>query len=173
MSDTLVAFYSRAGENYFGGRKVHVDVGNTKLAVGLVRKHIDADEFEIRQKEPYSDTYDICIAQAKKDLKNNARPEIEGFPERSDYQNIILAYPNYWGTVPMAVMTFLEGYDTDGKRILPLCTNEGSGMGRSEEDIRKACPGSSVSDGLAVTGSQAGSPETERRIAAWLKANIL
>ena len=39
--------------------------------------------------------------------------------------------------MPMPVWTFLEGCDLAGKRILPMCTNEGSGMGRSEADIAR------------------------------------
>lgn len=55
----------------------------------------------------------------------------------------------------MAVFTFLERYDFTGKSILPLCTNEGSGMGSSESDIKKSAKGAKVKSGLAITGSQA------------------
>ena len=63
----------------------------------------------IEQAEPYSDNYNECIAQAKADLKVNARPEVIGLPDDIDkYDEIYLGYPNYWGTMPMAVYTFLE-----------------------------------------------------------------
>ena len=52
----------------------------------------------------------------------------------------------------MAVFTFLEAYDFSGKTILPFCTHEGSGLGRSEGDIRKICPGAKVLKGLAIRG---------------------
>ena len=67
-----------------------------------------------------------------------------------DYDTVILAYPNYWGTIPMAVATFLERYDFTGKTILPLCTNEGSGMGGSKKTIRQCAPGADVKKGLPV-----------------------
>jgi hypothetical protein len=57
--------------------------------------------------------------------------------------------------MPMAVCTFLDRYDFTGKTILPLCTNEGSGMGSSESDIKKLAPGATVKKGLSVTGSKA------------------
>ena len=38
-------------------------------------------------------------------------------------------YPNYWGTMPMAVYTFLERYDLTGKTVHPFCTHEGNGAG--------------------------------------------
>ena len=82
-----------------------------------------------------------------------------------------IGIPNYWGTIPMAVATFLERYDFTGKTILPLCTNEGSGMGGSEKTIRQCAPGADVKKGLPVTGSYAAdSGEAVRR---WLKANGL
>ena len=87
------------------------------------------------------------------------------------YDTVILAYPNYWGTMPMAVYTFLEAFDFTGKTILPLCTNEGSGMGSSEREIKKTCPGAAVKNGLPVTGSSAGSSEGSVR--RWLSANGL
>ena len=81
-----------------------------------------------------------------------------------DYDTVILAYPNYWGTIPMAVASFLERYDFTGKTILPLCTNEGSGMGGSEKTIRQCAPGADVKKGLPVTGSYAASSgESVRR----------
>ena len=84
---------------------------------------------------------------------------------------MILAYPNYWGTMPMAVVTFLERYDFTGKTILPLCTNEGSGMGSSERDIKKYAPGANVKEGLPVTGSDAGT--SGKKVERWLKTNGL
>ena len=88
-----------------------------------------------------------------------------------EYDTIVLAYPNYWGTMPMAVFTFLERFDFTGKTILPLCTNEGSGMGGSERDIKRACPGATVKAGLSITGSAAAQSESSLR--RWLGANGL
>ena len=87
------------------------------------------------------------------------------------YDTIVLAYPNYWGTMPMAVFTFLENFDFSGKTILPLCTNEGSGMGGSERDIKRSCPGATVKSGLAITGSSAANAKSA--VQRWLSANGL
>jgi flavodoxin len=54
-----------------------------------------------------------------------------------EYDTIILMYPNYWGTCPMAVFTFLEKYDFTGKTILPLCTHEGSNVGSAKPQVEK------------------------------------
>ena len=172
MSKTLIAFFSRADENYFGGAMRYVKVGNTEIAVNLMKEMTGADTFKIEMKNPYSPVYMTCIDQAKKDLRAGARPELVSMPESIDeYDTIVLAYPNYWGTMPMAVFTFLENYDFAGKTILPLCTNEGSGMGGSERDIKKTCPGADVKKGLPVTGSQAAN--SSEALKRWLSANSL
>ena len=88
-----------------------------------------------------------------------------------EYSTVILAYPNYWGTMPMAVFTFLENFDFSGKTILPLCTNEGSGMGGSERDIKRTCPSANVGSGLSVIGSEAANAGS--RVKKWLAANGL
>ena len=139
MAKTLIAFFSRADENYFGGAMRYVKVGNTEIVCDIIKEMADAESFKIEMKEPYSPVYMTCIEEAKKDLRHNARPELKAYPDSIDrYDTIILAYPNYWGTMPMAVFTFLERYDFSGKTILPLCTNEGSGMGKSRFAPTKA-----------------------------------
>ena len=170
MANILIAFFSRADENYFGGAMRYVKVGNTEIVVEGMKEMTDADIFKIEMKEPYSPVYMTCIDEAKRDLRSNARPELVSYPESTDeYDTVILAYPNYWGTIPMAVATFLEKYDLSGKTILPLCTNEGSGMGSSERDIAKSAPGATVKKGLSITGSRAA--ESKEAVRKWLRSN--
>ena len=164
----LVAFFSRADENYFGGAMRYIEIGNTEVVCGKICELIEADTFKIEMKQPYSAQYMTCIDEAKKDLKENARPELVSMMDSIDkYDTIILAYPNYWGTIPTAVATFLEAYDFTGKTILPLCTNEGSGMGSSESDIRKYAKGASLKKGLPITGSQVAN--SKATVEKWLK----
>lgn len=172
MAKTLIAFFSRADENYFGGAMRYVKVGNTEIVVNDMKVMIDADTFKIEMKEPYSPVYMTCIEEAKEDLRANARPELTSYLDSIDeYDTVILAYPNYWGTMPMAVCTFLERYDFSGKTILPLCTNEGSGMGSSEGNIKKIAKGAAVKKGLSVTGSSAAN--AGGAIRKWLSSNGL
>jgi len=172
MAKTLIAFFTRADENYFGGAMRYVKVGNTEIVVNDMKEMIDADTFKIEMKDPYSPVYMTCIDEAKRDLRAKARPELVSMPASiEEYDTIVLAYPNYWGTMPMAVFTFLENFDFSGKTVLPLCTNEGSGMGGSERDIKKTCPGANVKSGLSVTGSEAAN--AAGRVKKWLAANGL
>ena len=70
----------------------------------------------------------------------------------------------------MAVFSFLQEYDLSGKTILPFCTHEGSGLGRSCSDIKKLCPSATVSGGLAIQGGSVQRAEGE--ILVWLKGKL-
>ena len=164
----LVAFYSRADENYFGGSMKFIKEGNTEKAAKMIGELTGADLFEIEQKVPYSADYKECVAQAREDLKNNARPELTNIPDSLDkYEEIYLGYPNYCGTMPMAVYTFLESYDFTGKTIHPFCTHEGSGLGGTESDIKKTAKGATVASGLAILGSNV--DEAKSSIESWIE----
>ena len=168
----LVAFYSRADENYFGGSMKYIQIGNTEKAAKMIADMTGADLFKIEQKIPYAADYNTCIAQAKEDKQTGKRPEILNLPQDIDqYDEIYLGYPNYWGTMPMAVYTFLESYDFTGKKIHPFCTHEGSGMGSSERDISTLCPNAKLLPGLAIRGSDAG--QSDKIIREWLESNAL
>ena len=151
----IIVYFSRAGENYVSGALKTLAVGNTQKAAEILREITGADIFKIEPITPYSDSYNECIEQAKQDNQNNARPALKALPDSLDgYDTIYLGYPNYWGTMPMCVFTFLEQFDFGGKTIKPFCTHEGSGMGTSESDIKKLCSGARVEKGLAIHGSR-------------------
>lgn len=73
----LIAFFSRADENYFGGKYRYVEIGNTEIAVGHIRDLTGADCFRIEMKEPYSPDYKKCVEQSVQHLRDNARPELK------------------------------------------------------------------------------------------------
>lgn len=164
----LIAYFSRADENYFSGVLRTVEVGNTEIAAKLLHQLVGGDLFKIEPVQPYAKDYNECIAQAQEDQRRGARPELKECPDSLDgYDTIYLGYPNYWGTMPMPVFTFLERFDWTGKTIRPFCTHEGSGMGRSERDIQRLCPGAKVEKGLAIHGSRV--DRAEKEMETWAK----
>lgn len=161
MAEKLIAFYSRADENYVNGLIKTLQVGNTEVAAGIIKELTGGDLFKIEQVEPYAKDYNECIEQARADQRENARPELKKYPENMDgYDEIYLGFPNYWSTMPMAVFTFLEHFDFSGKVIKPFCTHEGSGMGSSVSDIKKLCPTARVEKGLAIRGGSVNQSKT-------------
>ena len=167
-SKILIAYFSRPGNNYADGSIVNLPVGNTEIAAKKLQNLTSSSLFKIAPVNQYSEDYHTCTEQAQKELRADARPELSKHLDSIDgYNTIILGFPNWWGTMPMPVWTFLELYDFSGKTILPLCTNEGSGMGKSEADIRKLCPTADVKHGLAVRGSGVGN--SDRELEKWIQ----
>ena len=164
----LIAYYSRKGENYWAGGVKNLAKGNTERVAEFVQEAVGGDLFEIETVKEYAADYYECIDEAKAELQADARPELRRFVENmDDYDTIFLGYPCWWGTCPMCVFTFLEHYDLTGKRIIPFCTNEGSGLGGSEKHLAKVCPGATIESGLSITGNQAA--ESHDKVVAWAK----
>ena len=167
---TLIAFFSHAGENYFGGEIRNIEVGNAKVIANKIKKMIDADLFEIEPVKTYPFNYRECCDEAMKEKNNMESVELKNYlPSIDGYDKIILVYPCWWGSLPQVVSTFLEHNSFSGKDIYPLCTHEGSGMGSSQRDISRICLGAVVHEGLPVQGSSAYS--CDKILASWLDKN--
>ena len=167
-SKSLIAYFSRKGNNYVGGSIVNLPIGNTEVTAKKIQRLIGSDIFQIKTIKSYPEDYTETTNEAHEEQRKNARPELTEIVDNMDsYDLIYIGYPNWYGTMPMAVFTFLESYDFSGKTIVPFCTHEGSGMGSSERDIKKLCPNANVLSGLAIRG---GSVErADKDIANWLK----
>jgi flavodoxin len=149
----LIAYFSRKGNNYVGSRIVNLPEGNTEVIAKKIQDFSGGDLFEIRTLRPYPEDYLDTTYVTQKELHENSRPELADLIDNLDvYEVIYLGYPNWWGTMPMAVFTFLESYEFSGKTIFPFCTHEGGGFGSSELDIKKLCPNSKILPGLAIRG---------------------
>jgi len=166
-SKSLIAYYSRKGNNYLNGNIINLSVGNTEIVAKKIQEFTGSDLFEIKTIKPYPADYTETTNVAMAEKRENARPELTDVVDEMDsYTKIYLGYPNWWGTFPMAVFTFLESHDFSGKTIIPFCTHEGSGMGSSERDIKKLCSNAKVMPGLAIRGGSVKS--ADNTIKSWL-----
>ena len=165
----LVAYFSRTGENYSVG---YIEKGNTHIIADMIAEQTAGDTFEISTVTPYPDAYDECTDIAQQERNENARPELaESLDNLDDYDVIFIGYPIWWSDMPMAVYTFLESYDFEGKTIVPFCTHEGSGLSSTEENIATVCPGAEILDGFSIRGSVAQNSQEEavETVAEWLR----
>lgn len=170
MNKILIAYYSRSGENYVSGNIRNLQIGNTECVANKIASLIQADVFKIETVKTYPSAYTEMTSVAMTELQNKERPALNGRVKNMDeYDTIILGYPNWWGTMPMCVFTFLESYDLSGKVLLPFCTHEGSGLGHSVEDLYKVSRTSNIKNGLAIHGSRIN--DIGRSIKMWLKEN--
>jgi flavodoxin len=152
--------------------------GNAKALARQIAEETGGTLFEIKTVNAYPETYNECTETAKQEQNRNARPALAGsVTTMAQYNTVFLCYPNWWGTLPMGVFTFLEAYDFSGKTIYPLVTHGGSRFGGSLDDIKKLCPRAAVGEGLSVSafdtnpkdGTRVTTPN--RDITAWLRKN--
>lgn len=167
----LIIYFSRKGENYVNGNVVNLEKGNTEIVAETIREAVGGDLFEIRTVRTYPDDYMECTEVAKEEQKQNARPELQAYLDSVDgYDNIVVAAPCWWGTCPYAVLTQIERLDLTGKKIYPVMTHEGSGLGSFPRTLKKSCRGAKIERGLAVHGAEA--EASKDVIAAWAKKHI-
>ena len=67
---SIVIYFSRADENYFGGAMKYIEKGNTEVIAEYIRDITGADMFKVEPLEPYSADYMQCIEEAKVRTRN-------------------------------------------------------------------------------------------------------
>lgn len=166
-SDSIVIYFSRAGENYSVG---NVEKGNTQIIAEIITEQTGADSFKLETVKPYPEDYSECTVCAQNEKNSGARPELVYTPNVSAYKNIYLGYPIWWGDMPMAVYTFLESVDLSGKNIMPFCTHAGSGLAGTVSTLKTLLTETEISEGLAIAGTTAQNDRTssEKAVEEWL-----
>ena len=83
----LIAFYSRAGENYFDGAYRRISVGNTEKVAEMLADLTGGELYKIEQAEPYSDDYKACVAHARGQRPFRYRKRhLQGCPWRGGHE---------------------------------------------------------------------------------------
>ena len=147
MAKILTVFYSLKGETIAPGMKiVNLEKGHTAAAAEFIQPAVGGSLFEIETVKTYMADHMKMIYEAKEELEKGIRPELKSYPDINEYDTIFLGFPNWWDTLPMPVVGFMEHYDWTGKRIIPFVTSGGSGFGKSLEDLKKICTGAIVEE---------------------------
>lgn len=141
--------------------------GNTRTVAGQIAELTGADLYEIRPVKAYPTDYNACVEVARAEKNASARPALQGqLPDVSAYDVVLIGFPNWWGTMPMPVFTFVESLDLRGKTVAPFCTHGGGGEQQCFADFGRAAR-VEVGKGFLRSGSGAGTarPQVER----WLR----
>ncbi len=121
----LVAFFSAEGRT-------------AKVAKDFAR-HIEADVFEVKPKDPYSEAdirWTNPLARCNREKIGKKDVPIEGSIENfSEYDVLFLGFPIWYGGAPNVVNTFCKGYDWSGKKVYAFATSGGSGIGKTAEKL--------------------------------------
>lgn len=178
---SLVVYFSRAENIVFDenvdavtSASINLDessnpIGNMRILAEYISEETGAEIFSIRTVETYPTAYKDTTDLATEEKDENARPElVSHIDDMEDYDVIYLGYPNWWGTLPMPVASFLEEYDFAGKTIIPFASHEGSGLGSGVSMIKELCPDSAVLDGFAIKGSEVNTDKARETVAEFV-----
>ncbi|WP_157146896.1 flavodoxin [Brachyspira pilosicoli] len=143
--------------------------GNAELIANWIAEETGGDLFSIKTQNKYSSDYDECLNKARKERDNNERPALVGRVNNiDDYDVIFLGFPNWWYTCPMAVFTFVESYDLEGKTIIPFCTHGTGGLSRTIRDLKNLLPANcEVLEPIGVYRPEV--KNSKSRVLDWLK----
>lgn len=165
----LIAYFSRAGENYNVGT---VSKGSTEVIAEMIAKETGGDLFKIEPVNPYPLNYNDTVRIARDEKRNNVRPKIKNKVNNlKNYDVIFLGYPIWHGDLPMVFYTFLDENNLSGKTIILFSTHEGSGLADTVNSIEKYTKGNVVRAALSVRGKkvQDSSEKVEIEVKEWIK----
>lgn len=172
----LIAYFSRMENSVGDTSDMDADAttsaslvsnANTEIVAKYIKEQTGGELFSILTTEPYSSDYDECLSRAQQENDTNARPSLKSMPQNIDsYDTIFIGFPDWRGTCPMAVFTFLESFDTSGKKIIPFCAHGTSGLGTSVNDIKSSCPNANIENAFGLYRDDVQSCEAD--VLKWL-----
>ena len=118
-----------------------VPPGNTAQLAAWIQQEVGGELHSILVEDPYPSNYDECLDRAADEKAEGARPalssSVSGF---ADYDLVFLGFPNWWYTLPMPVLSFVDGYDWSGKTVIPFVTHGTGGLAATVRDLTAALP---------------------------------
>ena len=164
----LLAYFSRAGENYYYGGRTNLTVGNTEVVAGMIARLIGCDVHRVVPVDPYPDDYSETVARNVREQNADARPAIAGLlASIESYDTVLLGSPIWNVRAPMIMTTFAEHFDFASKAVFPFTTYAVSGLGTTMRDYAASCPGATLGEGLAVRGEEVG--DAGAAVESWLR----
>ncbi|WED24442.1 hypothetical protein L3Q72_16320 [Vibrio sp. JC009] len=151
----LILYFSQTGRTEYLAHEIHKRTG------GKITK--------IETLVPYKGSYDELTVIAKAEQRRKYRPELTTvLPDLSQFDTILLGFPTWWSTMPMAMFTLLEQNDFSGKNLIPFVTHGGSGLARAPKDIRSIYPEIRLHNGFAIYGDDVKDSYNQNKIDDWL-----
>ena len=169
---SIVVYFTRVGETKAGVDAIsaatpntnsgNTSMGDTEAAARLISGVTGADRVQLYTARYYRDSFAGTAARALVERYLNLRPDIVEKPDLAGYDTVYIGYPIWWFNAPMAVATFLQSADLEGKTVIPFCTSQDNGVEMSMDLIRNSAKGATVLDGMRLHGA------TAETVQSWL-----
>ena len=128
---TLVAYFSASG--------------NTASLAKRVAQAAEADLFEIKPVEPYTDadlkwTNPLARFNKEKIGKKNV-PIAERVKDMDEYELVLIGFPVWYYAAPNIIETFVKSYDFSGKKVALFATSGGSDITKAPAKLQPLMKG--------------------------------
>lgn len=141
--------------------------GTTEYVARMIQETVGGDIHLIETVTPYTTDFDELRDINHSEMANNFLPELkESTLDISKYHTVFVGYPVWATDVPQAVISFLNRYDLSDKTVIPFCTHDGYGAGKSYGTIAATSKAKSVADGLAIEAKDV--PSSKSTVTNWL-----
>lgn len=142
--------------------------GSIQYVATVIGESTGGDMVRIQTAQPYPNNYADLAEQANRERQNNIYPELgTHIEEFENYDVIFVGYPIWWYQMPMAMYSFFDKYNFDGKTIIPFSTHGGSGWSGTLSDIAQLEPEATMVNGYSISRNNT---ETSRSgILSWLR----
>jgi flavodoxin len=147
----------------------NVRYGATEYIARIIQKDTGGAIQRIETRDAYPADFQAVISQNHNEIRKDYLPPLKRITlDMEQYDTVFIGYPVWATTIPQAIISFLSEYDFSGKTIIPFCTHDGYGSGRSFADIKKASPKAAMLDGIAIEAKNV--PSAEITVNVWLNA---
>lgn len=142
--------------------------GNAAQLAAFIQQEVGGDLFSIVVSDKYPSDYDECMDRAADEKAENARPALSAHVNNmDDYDIVFLGFPNWWYTLPMPVLSFVDEYDWSGKTVIPFVTHGTGGLSATVRDLTAALPNdTTVLDAIGVYRPDV--PSANEKIHTWI-----
>ena len=142
--------------------------GTTEVVARYIQTAVGGDLHLIETVNPYPTSFDDVRDRNHEEQADGTLPALKSRIENMEqYETVFIGYPVWAIDVPQAIKTFLSSYDLKGKKVVPFCTHDGYGAGRSFTTVKNAVAGATTLDGIALLASDI--PSAETQVQNWLR----
>lgn len=126
-SKILIAYYSWSG--------------NIERMAKKIKEIVGGEIFRIEPINKYPERYQDVLKISKEEIKRNYKPPLKIKLENLEkYDNIFIGSPNWYGTIPPPVTTFLSEINFSGKKVIPFISHGGGGKSNCLIDLQNLIP---------------------------------
>ena len=119
--------------------------GNMEYMAGVIAQETGGKLFQVDTVQTYPGLHGPLVDQASEELDRDYRPALSTHIDNLDHYDVIfVGYPIWWGEMPMAMYSFFDEYDFNGKTVIPFSSHGGSGFSGTVSKIEGLEPSANV-----------------------------